>query len=271
MLEKRRKRNRLQAFRERQEALTRHSIFGDIIGGLFGGKSKQEQSERQERDETRRSVGTRVRDVEDEQETVTTLLGGDVRAVLEDLVIGLGQTDETASSRVGGVADVLLERALGAEETIERDASQILDAARFRGEREIEALTANLSRAAGAGPASNSFVAGATAEALAGLEIGLGELEATIAQTARDTQTNELAQTAQVLSSEAAAGATESSAIAQLADILRGAQSTQRQTGTQRAAEEFTAEEIINAIITGESVTKGKTREPILEVLSGFD
>ena len=245
-----------------RELRLRHSQRG--VFGLSFGKKKSKSEENtvfsQTETATKDVDSLRETGIEQQERTTTELLSEDVRLSLEDLILDLAGGDEDVSGEISNIASILLGRAEGAEEAIGEANAALIDRARFEGTREVERLTAQLSRGAGAGPASSSFVAGATAEAGTALEIGLAGLEAELNIGARNVATQEFVGAAQTFSTGAASGAAETNALAQLVEVIRGAQATQETIGTGQETEQLTAQELLTSLIAGQSTTKQKSK-----------
>lgn len=247
-----------------------HSQIGGLFGKLFGGSSSSKSSSEEKKDETRTLDSRKVTDATQEEISTTELLSEEVRVSLEDLILDIAGDDKDVAGDISNIAEILLGRAEGAEEAINEASVALLDRARFEGTREVERLTAELSRGAGGGVASNSFVASATAEAGNALEIGLAGLSSELSITARDIGTQEFTNASQVFATGAGAGAAESSALAQLVEVIRGAKATSETKGALAQTEQVNATELLNSLITGSSETKGKSSDSLLKTLSLF-
>lgn len=234
-----------------------------LFSSIFGDKKKSKSSSEQTKNETRSGTQS-LEGIKSEDLTSTTkLLGDDVRTSVEDLILQISGGDAGNADEISNIASILLGRATGADADIQKSNDALLERARFEGTREVEALTSSLSRGAGAGKASNSFVAGATAEAEAALEIGLAGLGAELDLGARNTQTQEFTNAAQVFASGSAAGAADNNALAQLIQVLKGAEATTTQTGETVTNELATASEILDSIIKGTATESSKGQSSI--------
>lgn len=238
-------------------------LFG--LGGLFSGKKKTKSEQRTERTTTATVTEDRERGLTgtEQQLAEVRLLDADVKDALSGLVGALigAQQEGGAAQNIGNVAQLLLERGVGAEEAIGANTEAIINEARRIGERELLSTRTRLAQAAG-GTTANTFVAGATAEGRAALESQLAALRAQLGIQARGIETEELSNVAQLFSTGAAASAAESNALAQLLNILRGATQQTQVTGTRTEDERVLATqnivEILNELIRGKTTTKDK-------------
>ena len=233
--------------------------------GLFDFLFTDEEEQKTETEQTRtedRTANTLTTGVQNEDLfSRTKLLDSGVQTSIEDLVLKLSGDGAGSGEDISNIATILLGRATGAADSITEDNQALIDRARFEGTRELQTLTAGLSRGAGGGVASNSFVAGATGEASAALEIGLAGLSSELNIGARNTETQELTNAADVFATGAAAGAADNSALAQLLSVLKGAEAETTQTGEKRSLEETTAIENLTALLTGEQTQTGSSTE----------
>ena len=169
-------------------------------------------------DVTGKTTGTQ------EQKDITSLLGAEPQAALEEVVLNLLEGLGTQETGVSSIIQLLTERATGAGDALNAENEAIITGARASGERELQALQTQLAQQAGGSLANTGVLAG-TAESRVDLETQLAGLRAQLNLQARTTETDELGQLLQ------AAGAEESQ-IVPLLNILKGAQAEQVATTT---------------------------------------
>ena len=197
-----------------------------------------------------------------EQQTTTTLLSQDVQDAIQQVVLHLtgGQiAPDTVSAQINNIAQTLTQRASTAASDINSADAAIISEAQRSGEKQIGRLQTDLAQQAG-GSKDNTFVVGATAEGQAALQSQLAALKAQLGLTARNTQTQEYQDAIQALVQTATTSTAGSEAIAQLANVLRGATQTTASTtnATQQQLTDYTQtlKSIVDSLVNQTTKTK---------------
>lgn len=239
------------------------SLFGNIFGS---GKTKKNEKSETTQTSNRTSVASSTTDTSsvNKADSTTKLLRDDVQNTLNDFLLGLVETNAdgsaaTPANQLKDLGSFLVSRAEGAENALNIQTDSILNEARRSGERQVTRLQADLAQAAG-GSTANSFVAGATAEAQAALESQLAAAAATFAQQNRGVATAEFQTAIDALTSGISGDATNTAAISQLVNTLKGATATTTatETGQQQSKTDATetVNELIKALTTGTTTVK---------------
>ena len=200
-----------------------------------------------------------------QQQQTTTLLGSDIQAALGGLVKQLIGSDATSSitknaDAINAAAKGMLDRANGAATDIMSTIQPIIAEAQRQAKLQIDTIQTNLARQAG-GTTANSFVAGSTAEAAASLESQIAATTANMALQARTTQTDELNKAIQNMPLGANTQSTQSTAISQLVNVLRGATATTTATAQTTQSQTQSALETISQIVNTLAHTKSSEED----------
>lgn len=229
-----------------------------IFGSLFGSKSRSRSETDATRDATQIQSGT----VQTTGTQQTQLLEDPIRQAANSLVMSLVREQGAEGEDLARIARALEERAMEAEATQGRANTAALTAARREGERGIQRLTTQLAADAG-GSTRNSFVAGATAEALVDLETNLAAIEGDLNIKARNLGTQELAAAVEAFKAAQVAGSSDTNALAQLIGVLRGASSVTTSDELQTVDMTEQLSEIVNELVKGRNRTQGPIFAPI--------
>lgn len=195
---------------------------------------------------------------EQASQSTTELLSGDVQDLLTNVletIATAGGADKTTQQQLSDISQQLFDRALGAQEAVDLRSEAIITQARRQGTKQLERLITDLSQQAGGSAKSNTFVASAAGEGIADLETNLAALESQLGLQGRQLQTEEFKVAIESLLGGSRAGATDAGAIANIANVLRGATSTTTATTTQE--QQTQEEEIRNLIEHVDSLMKG--------------
>ncbi len=234
--------------------------------GIGGSKSKEESksTSKLERIQTETSTG--------QKDTTSTLSQEDLKTIsslddqTKELLTGFLTTlTENAASteeqdRIGGILDILQERALTTEADINAQTGALVDEARRQGEKQLGQQVTSLAQATGS--SQNSLVQQSATEGAQDLETRLAALGSEFALKARESETDDLNQLIQAIGSGAQAEGQNVSSIAAIANILKGASVTSAGTSTQAGASSETAETSRKAIENAvtESRSKGSSK-----------
>lgn len=224
-----------------------------------GSETKSEQTRNVDSSTTKKAKRTTTADTQAESTSTTQLLSEDAQAALEGLMLDLAgkqSAGDTGADRIRQIGEFLFSRAQGAEDDLNSSVDAIVGEARRSGTKEIERLQTDLAQQAG-GSTGNSFVMGATAEGMAQLESQLAALESELEFSARSQATQEFVNSINALSTGEQSEAASSNAVAQIAQVLRGATQTTQQESSQQTQEQMIFNETIKQII--EEITKGTT------------
>ena len=240
-------------------------IFGFITDLLGGSDKKTEKtSGTRDLDEIATRTGTKTGEEEFETQQVdeTRILSEGVETAVTDLLLSVNEgllEGDTNADQLAEIAALLFQRGEGAEEAVNKRTGAIVSAERFRGEENINAIESSLARQAG-GTKANSFVAGATGKAEAQLSLDLAALESGLSIQARQIETDELTNAANITATAGAAGATQTNEIVALANVLKGAteKGTSAKTGIASSKEEF--DELLDRLLS-ETTTGDVTTE----------
>lgn len=238
-----------------------HAILGISFGGdkdrsVTGTKGTRTSRQRE-------ATGTNTRGT-----SRTELIEKPIRAAANQIVKALVSEQMGKGANkvdINRIASLLERRANDAFRQ-QQDANQLaLSQAERAGKRAIRRLTTDLATDAG-GSTKNSFVAGATAEAMVDLETNLAALEGDLNMKARNVQTQEYESALEAFSKATAAGATDANAIAQLVGTLRGAnaRSTNVEQGTQ------VTNTLVNDILREHRVGESESQDSIWTTLAKF-
>lgn len=187
--------------------------------------------------------------------TSTSTLDANTQETLRNLIQTLG-ANGAAGSNIASLAQELYTRGQTAEAALNANNGAIIADAARSGGQQIGRLNTEL--ATGAGSRMNTYVAGATAEAQADLSSKLAALDAQLRTSNRATATGEMQNALQLLSGTQGQNTAQ---IAELANILKGANSTT--TSTQSSQESQTLAALLsmlqNTQQTGQSHTDQHT------------
>ena len=192
---------------------------------------QQQQQQNQQTTGTAASTGAQNQEQNQQQQVTTTSLNANVQESLSERILSLLGNSQSGNS--SALLELLSGQALTAGQDINTANNQILENARFSGERNLRALQTQLAQQSG-GSLANTGVTAGTAEATVNLESQLGALagnlnlqgrqqsaqEITNALSATQVNTNELSTLLQALS-----GATT----VQQGNVQRTVNSTQQQ------------------------------------------
>ena len=238
-----------------------------------GTKTTDEQAQRQQT-ETGSAQRTASEQQQQTAETTRQLLSSPVIASLETTIQDLLASVSTPAvgASAGNVASEAAEfarslgvRAAGTGDFIDNEIGAIVSNARRQGERQLGQNVIAAQQQVGG--SANSFAGLVEAIGTADLESNLARLESELALTGRQLESADLNTALQGLLQSgqltAGAGTSEIANIAQLADVLRGAEETTVQdvTGTQQqqAAEETEVNTLIEILRELEEVQTGRS------------
>lgn len=202
----------------------------DFVTDILGGDDETKTEESFVQDKTSDVARAGVSNTTTTAEKDTTEKGTDItlgKATRKDLksVIGTIADDVAGGSleadKMVEIGDLLLERAMGAEEATNAANAAIIAEANRVAASEIATLNTELAIAAG-GTRFNSYVAGATAEAGASAQSQLAALKAQLEMAARDKETQEIGAAGEIFAGAAGARSATLSTLATLADALKG-------------------------------------------------
>lgn len=236
-------------------------IFGFDFGSESSTVTTDEERESRRRT-TERATRDRTRTAEETErrERTTTALPTEIQDLLSNLITGGAGTGGEifgggTASDVAALGRQLTERAATAETEIAEDVEAIVSEARRSGERDIRRVITDLSQQAGS--SQQSFVQQVGLEAGSSLESQLGALRGELSIRGRAAATEEFQAALTALLGAPTAGATQSQALTQLVNTLRGATTTEETVGataeteTEQDVAVRTLSEVIEQLIEG--------------------
>lgn len=184
------------------------------------------------------SKTTQSQTAQQQQQSIgsTSSLDAETQAFIKDLVSNLAPQDGGASNaQLTELTQLITDRALTSQQAIESQINPIIADARLQGEQQLQALQTQLAQQAGGSTANSSVVSG-TAVGRANLETSLAKTAAELQLGARDAVTKELSNAVQGITQ----GKTgEVGNIAQLLNVLKGADVQQTQVATSSSSAEL--------------------------------
>ena len=215
---------------KRQNFSLRRHQRGGLFDSLFGSGDTEKTTDEFSSSvakETSKQTGTITDDTALTTTSKTSSLSGDLQEALNAFLLQQISiaTDPAASgqAQIADIANLFAERAVTAEEDILKNNAAIIEESRRLGEKQVNRLQTSLAQQAG-GTSANSFVAGATGEAIVGLESSLASLSAELSTAARGIQASEMQAAIEALRSGTADAATRTAAITTLTEALKGAE-----------------------------------------------